>query len=122
MPAQYDSLFNIIRVSISGVFEDHDMLAYIEEGKQVITQTGCTRVLVDAREAILMLSEAASETRFSAFQQNFLPGYRMAILYKQIGHRQERFAQRAAKHGLAMNVFSSEWQALDWLLEVFAKS
>lgn len=117
----YDPLFNIIRVSVAGTFEDQDMLACIDQTAALAAQTGCTRVMVDARDAILMLSEAASLPRFKAMERKFNPAHRVAVVYQQIGPRQQRFEARATEKGFALRVFSSEWQALDWLLEAFAK-
>jgi hypothetical protein len=118
---QYDCLFKIIRVSVSGIFEDQDMLACIESTARLVEQTGCQRVLVDARDAILMLREASSLQRFIAFERKFDPAYRVAVAYQQIGPRQRRFEARATAKNLPLRVFASEWQALDWLLEAYIK-
>jgi hypothetical protein len=114
---QFDPIFDIVRVFTSGPIEDHHIAHCLEKTVDVLEQTQCQRVLVDYRDAQLMLSPTQSDARFAQFAANLAISRRVALIYKSLGVRQKQFRERALESGLAVDIFTSEWQALDWLLE-----
>jgi hypothetical protein len=114
---EFDPMFDIVRLSATGAIEDHHMEHCIKETKSVLEQMRCDKLLVDYRDANLMLSPTQSDARFAQFFSTVACSRRVALIYKSLGARQKQFRDRALLSGLAVGIFTSEWQALDWLLE-----
>jgi hypothetical protein len=117
----YDPLFQIVRVSTSGPLEDHHMQDCMDKTAALLAQTNARHVLVDFRDASMMLSAEHSSQRFAEFADKVGAARRIAMVYRSLGERQKQFHDRALAQGLVVGIFASEWQALDWLLEAFSK-
>jgi hypothetical protein len=113
----YDPTFEIVRVCVRGTVDDQHIGQCFAVTEQFLTKVDCNRVLVDWRESVLVLSNAARPWRVHTLAAMAGTQRRVALLYAAVGERQRKLRDDLQALGANVGVFASEWQALDWLRE-----